>query len=153
MEMYYFVTDWFFQAPIERVWEALIDIRAWPTWWQGWKKATIRGPEPVLQSDSAMDGNVRAGLPYTLSFSFEVINFQPPNLMRLRSSGDLVGDWRWVLESKAGGTAVTAYWDCGTAKPIFNLLVKLPFVKAMLERNHDDLMSIDYRALKSKLEE
>ena len=152
MELYYFVTDWFFQAPIERVWEELIDVRSWPTWWQGWKKATILGSETKLQTGSAIEGEVRAGLPYTLRFSFEVTTFQPPDLMRMRSSGDLVGDWRWVLGAKAGGTAVTAYWDCGTAKPIFNLLVKLPFVKAVMERNHDDLMAVGYRALKSKIE-
>lgn len=91
-------------------------------------------------------------MPYTLRLSLEVTALQPPDLMRMRSSGDLVGDWRWVLETQAGGTAVTAYWDCGTAKPIFNLLGKLPFVKATLVRNHDDLMTVGYRALKSRLE-
>jgi len=32
MEMYHFVTNWFFQAPIQRVWEELIDVESWPTW-------------------------------------------------------------------------------------------------------------------------
>ncbi len=31
MEMYHFVTNWFFQAPIKGVWEELMDLKSWPT--------------------------------------------------------------------------------------------------------------------------
>ena len=128
MKIDHFVTEWFFQAPIERVWEEIIDVEAWPTFWQTYKKATIRGPEPRLQLGSVVDSEVRpkGALSYTLRFTLEVTAFQPPILMEIKSSGDLVGTGKWVLEPQAGGTAVTYYWDVGLTNPILNLLRQLP---------------------------
>ncbi len=153
MEMYHFVTKWFFQTPIERVWEAVvIDVEAYPTWWPGMKRTTIRSPEPRLQLGSVVDYEVKGSLPNILRFSMEVITFQPPNLMELKSSGDLLGGGKWVLEHQADGTAVTYYWDVGMTNPILNLLGKLPFIKPMMEKSHNDVMDKGYRNLKSRLE-
>ena len=151
MEKYYFVTHWFFLSPIERVWEEITDLKSWPLWWNEFKKTTIRGDETILQSGSYVDCEVRGGLPYTLRFSLDVASFQPPNLIHFIVLGELKGDYRWVFEPHLSGTGVTAYWDCGTPKPIMNFSAKLPFVKSILERNHEDLMSNGYRALKSRL--
>ena len=152
MEMYHLVTKWFFQTPIERVWEEIIDIEAWPTWWQSIKRATIRGPEPRLQLASMADCEVKGALPKTLHLSMEVTTFQPPNFMDLKSSGDLLGGGQWVLERQTNGTAVTFYWDVGMTNSFLNLLGKLPFVKAMMEKSHNDVMDNGYRVLKPRLE-
>jgi uncharacterized protein YndB with AHSA1/START domain len=152
MEMYHFVTKWFFQAPLERVWEEIIDVESWPDWWQDFKKAKIRGLEPRLELASVVDCEVRGALPYTLRFLLEVTTFQPPNLVEFKSSGDLAGSGKFVLESQAGGTACTYYWDVGTTHWLFNLLGKLSFVRAMMERNHNQVMDKGYRALKARLE-
>jgi len=150
--MYHFVTKWFFRAPFERVWEAAKDVKAYSTWWQGMKRPTIRGLEPKLQLGSVVDCEVKGSLPYTLRFSIEVTAFKSPNMMEIKSSGDLVGGGKWVLEAQAGGTASTFYWDVGTTNPILNILGKIPFVRAMLEKNHDGVMDKGYRVLKSRLE-
>ena len=152
MEMYHFVTNWFFQTPIESVWEELIDLKSWPAWWQDFKSVSIRDPEPMAHLCSVADCEVRGALPYTLRFSIQVTTFQPPTIMEFKSSGDLDGGGKWVLESQESGTAVTYYWDVGTTNLIFNLLAKLPFVRAMMEKNHDDVMANGYQALKSRLE-
>jgi hypothetical protein len=34
MEMYHFVTEWFFRVPIEKVWNEIDDWESWSTWWQ-----------------------------------------------------------------------------------------------------------------------
>ena len=152
MEMYHFVTTWSFQAPTERVWEEIIDVESWPAWWQSFKKATIRGPEPKLQLGSVADCEVRAGLPYTLRLSMEVTTLQPPGLMELKSSGDLLGGGKWVLERQADETATTFYWDVGITRPFLNFLGKLPLARAMLEKNHNNVMDNGYRVLKSRLQ-
>ncbi len=152
MEMYQFVTKWFFQVPVERVWEEAANMEAYPTWSQDLKKAKIRGSESRLQLGSVVDCEVKGALPYTLRFTIEVTAFQPPNLIEMRSSGDLVGTGKWVLESQDGGTMATFYWDVGTTNPILNLLGKLPFVRALLEKNHDDVMARGYKVVKSRLE-
>ena len=152
MEKYYFVTDWFFLAPIERVWSELTNVRSWPAWWQEFKRVAEGEPDPELKAGSVADCEVKGGLPYTMRFSMSATALQPASLINFKIRGDLEGDYRWVLESLSGGTAVTAYWDCGTPKPLMNFLAKLPLMKGILERNHESLMVSGYRALKSKLE-
>lgn len=83
---------------MERVWEELIHVESWPTWWQGWKRATIRGPAPRVQLGSVVDCEVKGALPYTLCFWIEITALQPPRLMGVESSGDLVGTGKGVLE-------------------------------------------------------
>ena len=152
MEMYHFVTKWFFQAPIERVWEEIIDVETWPTWWQSIKKAKIRGAERKPQLGSVVDCEVMGSRLYTLRFWFEVATLQPPKIMEIKASGDLLGSGKWLLERQADGTAVTFYWDVGMTNPIMNLLGKLPFIKAWMENNHNKVMANGYRVLKQKLE-
>jgi len=152
MLMYHFVTRWHFEAPIERVWEEAKNIEAYPSWWNDLKKAEIRGTETALKLGTVVDCEVRGALPYSLRFAVEVVEFEPPRLIVIRSSGDLVGEGRWVLEEKEGGTMSTFNWDVGTTNPILNLLGKLPFARRMLEKNHDDVMAKGYEIVRSRLE-
>ena len=114
--------------------------------------ARIRGGESKLQLGSVVDCEVRGSLPYSLCFTLEVTAFEPPRLMEIKSTGDLVGTGKWALESKDGGTESVFYWDVGTTKPILNLVGRLPFVRAMLEKNHDDVMAKGYKVVKSRIE-
>ena len=152
MEMYHFVTKWFFNAPIEKVWKEIEDVESWPTWWQDWRKTAIRGPESKAQLGSVVDCAVRGSLPYTLRFSMEITSLEPPTLSECESSGDLAGSGKWVLEAQNDGTAVTYYWDVGTTNPIFNILGKLSFVRAMMEKNHNEVMASGHHGLESWLE-
>jgi uncharacterized protein YndB with AHSA1/START domain len=152
METYHLITNWYFEAPIERVWEELTDVRSWPTWWPSWRKAHFRGSEPRAQLGTTIDNEVKGTLPYSLCFTTEVTIFQSPHLLELKTSGDLVGSGKFVLEERDGGTAVTYYWDVGTANPAFNLMGKLPFAKAMVEKNHDYVMAEGLRGLKPRVE-
>ncbi len=152
MERYHFVTKWVFQAPIERVWEEIVDIPSWPSWWAGWEKTTFHGSVPPLQLGSIVDHEVRGGLPYSLRFRTVVTRIQPPQLLEIRSTGDLVGTGTLILDSQDQGIAVTYSWDVGLSNPLLNFLGKLPFVRALLEKNHDSVMYEGYRGLKKRIE-
>jgi hypothetical protein len=91
-------------------------------------------------------------LPYTLHFKLEVTAFQPPNLMEFKSAGDLAATGKLVLEPRNNGTAATYYWDVGTTNPIFNLAGKLPFVRKMIEKNHNEVMKSAHQGLKNMVE-
>jgi uncharacterized protein YndB with AHSA1/START domain len=153
VETYHFVTNWYFRAPIDRVWATLTDVKAWPAWWPSWKRAEFRGPELLSQPGSIVDNEVKGSLPYSLRFTTEVTLIQPPERLEIRSSGDLVGSGSWVLERRDDGTAVTYTWDVGTANPVFNVLGKLSFVRAMIEKNHDFVMDEGFRGLKQRVEQ
>jgi len=152
VQLYHFVTRWSFEAPVERVWEEASNVEAYPEWWGDLRKARIRGPDSTLKVGSIVDCEVKGRLPYTLRFTIEVTIYEPPHAMEVRSSGDLVGTGRWLLEAAPGGTVSTFNWDVGTSNPILNLLGRLPFVRAMLEKNHDDVMARGYEIVRSRLE-
>ena len=152
MEMYHFVTRWFFRASIERVWEEASNVEAYPDWWKYLRRAKMRGDRHGLRLGSVVDCEVRGTLPYSLRFTAKVTAFDPPRLMEIESTGDLVGTGKWVLEPGEGGTESTFYWDVGTTNPVLNLLARVPFVKKMLVKNHDDVMSAGYEVVKSRIE-
>jgi uncharacterized protein YndB with AHSA1/START domain len=152
MEMYHFVTRWFFRAPTERVWDEAANMEGYPAWWKELRSARIRGSESRLRLGSLVDCEVRGSLPYSLRFTAEVTAYEPPRLMEIESTGDLVGTGKWVLEPAEGGTASVFYWDVGTTNPILNLLGKLPFVRVMLVRNHDNVMAKGYEVVRSRIE-
>lgn len=148
MHQYHFVTQWFFTSDIEPVWNTIIDIQAWPSWWSSWKQANIQGEENKLQLGSVVDHQVQGFLPYSLYFTTKVTIFSPPNLMELESKGTLIGRGKWVLESSNDGTIVTYYWDVGTSNLVLNWLGSLPFMRKLLEKNHNYIMEQGYQGLK-----
>ena len=151
MQVYHFVTNWFFDAPIEQVWNEIVDAQSWPHWWPSYRKVTPLTPGSTLQVGSRAASEVRGKLPYSLRFTVEVTELEAPHLLALNSSGALVGKGRFVLEERDGGTALTYYWDVGTSNPLLNLLARLPFFRAMIEDNHDYIMDEGYAGLKQRL--
>lgn len=152
MEMYHFVTEWFFKVPVERVWEETSNIEAYPDWWKGLRKAKMRGPESRLQLGSVADCEVKGFLPFSLRFTVEVTKFEPHHLLEIKSTGDLVGTGKWSLEPKDNGALSTFNWDVGTSNPILNLLAKIPFAKPILEKSHDDVMAKGYEVVQTRIE-
>lgn len=152
METYHLVTNWHFNAPIERVWEDLVQVGEWPTWWSCWRKAQYRGGEAQSKVGSIIDNEVKGTLPYSLRFTTEVTLIQAPHLLETKSTGDTVGSGKIVLEEAEGGTDVTYYWDVATANPVFNVMGKFSFVRKMIEQNHEFVMEAGYRGLKSRVE-
>lgn len=152
MEMYHFVTKWVFTTRIDRVWEEVKNLEAYPTWWSSLKRVKIKGAERELRLGSVVDCEVKGGLPYTLKFNIEVTRYEPPRIIEIRSSGGLVGKGKWVLELQDGKTVSTFNWDVGTTSWILNLIARFPLVKIMLKKNHDHVMSEGYNVFKSKLE-
>jgi len=48
MNRYALVTEWQLRAPIDRVWDALYDVAAWPGWWK-----YVRAVEELEKGDAA----------------------------------------------------------------------------------------------------
>ena len=156
MEMYHFVTEWFFEAPVEAVWAEIRDVETWPSWWQDWKKVTPRPQDGVERRDGVgaiLDCEVKGALPYTLRFATTVTVLEPPHLSEYTSSGDLVGGGKWELKGVEGGTAVTYHWHVGMSNAIFDFLGKLPFTKKMMAKNHDEVMERGYNGIKARVED
>lgn len=152
MPLYHFVTNWFFHAPIERVWEELVHVADWPSWWASWKSVVVHDSTSEAQVGSMVDHEVRGSVFYTLRFRTVVTALEPPRLLAIASSGDLIGIGTFVLALFHEGTAVTYRWDVRLSNPVLDFLGRLPFVRTLMERNHNSVMEEGYRGLKKRLE-
>lgn len=150
MEMYHFATKWLFEAPIEAVWQIVIDAENYPKWWPNVVKANVIG-SPQVKIGQKVDFAVKGKLPYVLNYQTELTAFEEPTLMAVNSSGDLVGTGKWVLERQGQQTLATYYWDVGTAKKWMNFLAGFAFVKKLLADNHEFVMDAGYEGFKKRL--
>ncbi len=143
-EMYHFTTRWFFRAPIGRVWEEVVAT-------EEWKQAAARS-NGTVGVGTVVENEVKGDLPYALRFRTRATRYEPPFTAEIKSTGDLVGTGKWVLEPRDGGTAVAFYWDVGMSNPFFNLISKIPAVKDAMTENHDGVMEEYYRLTRAKIE-
>jgi hypothetical protein len=126
------------EAPRERVWEAIHDQGAWPTWWRGEEEASeLRaGDDGGLGSVSRMVW--RSLLPYRVRFEVTTTRIEHPALMEGRAVGELEGVGRWRLYEQDGVTAVLYEWNVRTPKRWMNLAA--PLRRPAFEWNHDWVM-------------
>jgi Polyketide cyclase / dehydrase and lipid transport len=149
-EPYHFVTDWRFRAPVQRVWEVVLDIERYPAWWRNFRQVRItRGDGRSV--GSVIQCEVRGSLPYRLNYALEVMEAQEYRHILLRSTGDLIGTGRWAFNQlEPATTQALYYWDVATTNPILNLVA--PLAKGALAKNHEHVMAHGYAALRPHVE-
>jgi Polyketide cyclase / dehydrase and lipid transport len=146
---YEFLTVWLVDAPIERVWEELFDVGAWPSWWKG-----VTDARELEAGNGDGVGKIfsiswRSFLPYDLTFVTTVTRVEKPHLMEGRAEGELTGTGRWRLFHSDGVTAVTYEWNVSTTKAWMNALA--PLARPIFEWNHDYVMRRGGEGLKVRL--
>jgi uncharacterized protein YndB with AHSA1/START domain len=145
MAPYQFVTEWQLEAPLQQVWQALLDSDKWPQWWRGVKSVRL-----VRQGDERGIGSVRhyvwrSKLPYDLAFDMEATEIDEPRRLAGKASGELEGTGVWDLSEADGITSVRYTWTVRTTKPWMNLLA--PIARPLFEWNHDYVMANGARGL------
>jgi hypothetical protein len=144
------VTDWSFDAPLERVWDALKVPEEWPAWWRAVAKV-----ERLADGDANGVGAVRrmtwrTALPYTLSFDMRTTRVEPMRLIEGRAKGELVGLGRWTLAADgARRTNVRYEWIVEVTQPWMRFLA--PVLRPAFAWNHRTVMGWGYEGLKAKL--
>jgi uncharacterized protein YndB with AHSA1/START domain len=138
MARYRFETEWQADAPIDRVWDALLDCRAWPGWWKG-----FRSVEEIRPGDERGVGMVlrqrwRSLLPYTLAFDLEISEVRRHRVLEGRASGDVEGSCRWTFDERDGTTLVRYVMDVRTTRAWMN--VPVPFARRIFAVNYGAIM-------------
>jgi len=150
MSDYVFITQWWFDAPIERVWEAIRDAEQWPTLWR-----SVVAVRRVATGDESGVGEIRrftwrGRLPYALTFDMRTTRVEPPTALEGVASGQLEGRGLWRLASESGGTAVRYDWSVRTTKLWMRMLA--PVARPLFSWNHDAVMKDGERGLRRLLE-
>jgi hypothetical protein len=135
---YRFLTTWCLEAPVERVFDAIDDAAAWPSWWKG-----VQRTELLEEGDEDGIGRRwrlvwRSRLPYELAFESRTTRRERPWLIEGEASGELAGWGRWRLYEGAGATAAIYEWNVRTTRPWMNALA--PLARPAFAWNHDVVM-------------
>lgn len=138
MRQYSLVTYWHLDAPIERVWEALVAAEDWPRWWR-----FVEAVVELEKGDAGGLGAVRrytwsSRLPYRLSFEMRTTALERPTFLEGVAAGDLNGVGRWQLRPIEDTCRVQYKWTVSTGKGWMNLLA--PVLAPVFARNHDQVM-------------
>jgi uncharacterized protein YndB with AHSA1/START domain len=150
MNYYEFVTIWRFDAPIEKVWDAIKDSETWSDWWKGVLKV-----EELKAGDAQGIGKIvrstwKSKLPYKLVFDSEVVRVEPMNIIEARAFGELDGNGIWTLTAEnSQQTRVQYDWTVRTTKSWMNFLA--PIAKPFFRWNHDTIMNWGGEGLANKL--
>lgn len=147
---YHFRTDWDFVAPVDRVWDIVLDARRYPKLWKDFRRVTLRRGDGESVG-SIIECEVRGALPYSPVYTLEVTAVDRPRMFAVRSTGDLVGTGRWeFIQTGQRQTHATYFWDVATTNPALNVLA--PMFRRLFASNHDRVMARGYAALKAVIE-
>lgn len=134
---YDFLTRWRFDnTSITEVADILEDTASLPRWWpQLFKRVTIVSPGTEHALGQVAYCECRARLPYTLRFTYTVLDQRYPNGSTISSVGDLIGTGIWRLAARDQGVDVEYAWQVRLEKPFLRLLS--PFARPFLAANHE----------------
>jgi hypothetical protein len=142
---YALVTHWHLEARIERVWDAIYDVQAWPSWWK-----YVLAVVELDKGDASGVGAVRrytwsSRLPYRLSFNMRSTVVQRPHRLEGEAIGELTGSGRWTLIEDALTTRVRYDWEVVTSRPWMNALA--PLMAPAYRWNHGQVMAEGARGI------
>jgi uncharacterized protein YndB with AHSA1/START domain len=134
-EKYDFVDVWTVDAPLEIVWRMVDDVAAWPRWWPDYRLAEVVS-EVKHGAGARWHVKVKADLPYTVDFHFDILVHEPPSYVRTRVEGFFEGEIDWSLvEDGPTRTRMTLHEQTETQWAFINLAARLG-LRGFLERNH-----------------
>lgn len=138
MTNYRLQTVWWTPTAVDRIWEAMANYAAWPTWWRG-----IQNVKVLRRGDDSGVGTVlrqwwRSGVPYTLVFDLEMLRIESRRLLDGRASGDLEGACKWTFTPVNGGTEIRFDIDVRPGRWWMNL--PIPFAPGIVRASFETIM-------------
>ena len=115
---YSLVTQCTYQAPAKAVWDATVDVTAYPEWWPYVDNVVIQGGETRLQEDSDIHYTIKGFLPHSLQFQTHVTHCTPFSRIEMTASGDLSGTGISTMEQHNGVTLATFRWNVELRSPV-----------------------------------
>ena len=138
MAAYHFVTTWRLRAPLDAVWQAILEAQKWPSWWQGVLSVEQLRPAGEDGAGGVMHMVWRSRLPYNLAFDIETTRVEPKRIIAGSATGELIGTGVWEMREHDGVTTARYTWDVRTSQAWMNLLA--PIARPFFAWNHDYVM-------------
>ncbi len=149
MSEYNFTTQWYFDHPLEVVWEEIRSMDHWPEWWK-----YVRKVKKIKDGREDEIGSIRritwsTALPYSITFDSELTHQLFHRQMVGKAFGDLTGTGVWTFEPNGHGTHVRYDWNVHITKKW--MIAFEPILKPIYKWNHDKVMSAGFEGLVNRL--
>lgn len=150
-ERYHFEDVWTVPVPLDVAWRMVDDVGGWPGWWPDYRRVERVSPDAEHGVGVRWRVWVRSNLPYTVDFTFTVIEHEPPRHVLVRVEGFFTGEIGWRLsEDGDDGTRLVLTEDTETRWRLINLTARLGG-RRLLEANHAAAMRRGEQGLRALL--
>jgi hypothetical protein len=143
------VTNWHFNAPVEKVWTELNAPDDWPVWWRAVERVQMLAAGDASGIGAVRRFTWRTALPYALTFDMTATRIEPMTMLEGRASGELDGVGLWTLVPTESGTDVRYNWRIEVTKPWMRAMA--PLLKPAFRWNHNQVMAWGYHGLTRRL--
>ena len=148
---YRFVTEWEMVGTAREVADVFADPLELPRWWPS---VYLAVEEVTPGGESGVGRRVhvltKGWLPYTLSWTFLIVESRHPHGFTLDVDGDLAGRGVWTFEERGAFVHVTYDWQIVAQKPLLRLLS--PVARPVFAANHRWAMQRGEESLALELE-
>lgn len=146
---FHLVSEWHFDAPLQRVWEEIFRSDDWPKWWRAVKRVEL-----LSAGDASGLGSVRiftwgTALPYQNRLRITATRVEPMRFLEGRAEGDLDGTGLWTFTPQGNGTHLRYDWKIELTKPWQRVLA--PLMRPVFAWNHRVVMGWGYEGLCKRL--
>jgi uncharacterized protein YndB with AHSA1/START domain len=139
---YEYHSDWLLDAPVERVWHALVEVESWPDWWPYVRRVqTLRTGDRGGEHEGL--GAIRrivwgSRLPYGFTLDVEAVESLRHRRLAGRATGGLEGLGVWELEPQGAATRVRYTWRL--ALNTRWMKIAAPLMAPVFRWNHEGVM-------------
>lgn len=137
---YHLVTDFEVTADPDTVWDTLVEVRSWPSWWRWLKRVKVLAEGDETGAGGRFLNVVATPFRYRLAYEVNVVRVDRPHLIEISCRGHLRGRGRFELtDTNSHGTAFRFTWLVQTRRWWMWLLS--PVLRRLFGRSHDHLMA------------
>ena len=132
---YHFVSHWRVAGTIQEVSDVLGEAEALPRWWPSvYLKVTVIEPCDSRGIGKVVALHTRGRLPYTLRWSFRVVESCAPYGYAIEAWGDFVGRGVWTFRQDGDSADIVYDWRIRADKPLLRWFS--PILKPIFRANH-----------------
>lgn len=135
---YHFNNSWNIDAPVELIWDELINYKQWPLGYDGLGKIEQLDESDHLQIGNNIRSTWKGSLPYSITFDSIITDFTKYSFIAFNVTGDLYGKGICSFLPSQYNTTINFNWNVSPTQ----LWIKMssPFVRTIFIENHNYIM-------------
>lgn len=136
---YRFEDEWVVEAPVEKVWDSIVNVEDWPVWWKGLEFSHSADKLPAGMEGKRYTTGWKSPLHYRLEINAVIRESSSHALIIADIHGDIEGVCTCRIEESRRGTRNYFSLNVRITKPWMSLFS--PVLKGCFTRNHNRIMA------------